>query len=92
MFQPIPQISGTALEVGKLGQGGTLFTKPQQLIAKATYLLTAGFGLTAKGVHFGNEFADLGQPFNSSADPQLDIGVIAGHRESSKMKKPAEAG
>ncbi|HHQ4479018.1 TPA: hypothetical protein ACSPZR_003813 [Aeromonas veronii] len=92
MFQPITQISGTALEVGKLGKGGPLFTKSLQLIAKATYLLAAGFGLTAKGIDLCNEFADLGQPFNSGADPQLDIGIIAGHGAPSEMKKPAEAG
>ncbi|MGL6406492.1 hypothetical protein ACSZM7_10390 [Aeromonas veronii] len=92
MFQPITQISGTALEVGKLCQGGPLFTKPLQLIAKATYLLTAGFGLTAKGIDLCNEFADLGQPFHGGADPQLDIGIIAGHGDPSEMKKPAEAG
>ncbi|MFQ2027328.1 hypothetical protein ACK333_00315 [Aeromonas veronii] len=92
LFQPITQISGTALEVGKLGKGCTLFTKSLQLIAKATYLLAAGFGLTAKGIDLCNEFADLGQPFHGGADPQLDIGIVAGHGDPSEMKKPAEAG
>ncbi|MNV21025.1 hypothetical protein D3C71_1119490 [compost metagenome] len=91
-LEPLPQIGSAALEIGELGQGCVLLTEPLQLIAQGADLFAARFGLTTQGIHLGDELADLGQPLNGGADPQLDIGIVAGHGDSSEMKKPAGAG
>ncbi|MNJ53945.1 hypothetical protein D3C77_493640 [compost metagenome] len=75
-----------------MSQGGILLAEALQLIPQGADLFAARFSLTAQGIHLSDELADLGQPFNGGADPQLYIGVIAGHGDSSEMKKPAEAG
>ena len=87
-LEPLTQIGSAALEVGKLGQGGVLLTEALQLIPQGADLLAARFGLTTQGIHLGDELADLGQPLNGGADPQLDIGIVAGHQVPLIIKKP----